>query len=211
MKSTTSVLIIEDHVMFREMLGRLLADEADIGEVAGTGTCAKGLEMAGRLKPTLAIIDWQLPDGKGTELVRELRIRSPRTRIVMISSSEQAHLVRQAIELGVAGFVMKRANTETLRSAIRTVLNGEAYYCPVSSRLLVNVLCAESATPLTASERAILQGVARGENIKTIAARLNIQPKTLQNHLTNLKDKLGIHETAGLVVYAIKHGLVEAP
>lgn len=211
MKSTTSVLIVEDHAMFREMLGRLLAEEADIGEVAGAGTCATGLEMAGRLKPTLAIVDWMLPDGKGIDLVRELRIRSPRTRIVMISSNEQAHFVREAIELGVAGFVLKRANTETLRAAIRTVLRGEAYYCPVSSKLLVNVLCAQSTTPLTAGERAILQGVARGDNIKTIAANQHIRPKTVQNHLANIKDKLGIHETAGLVFYAIKHGLVEAP
>ncbi len=197
--------------MFREMLGRVLADEANIGEVAGTGTCATGLEMAERLKPTLAIVDWMLPDGKGTDLVRALRTRSPRTRIVMISSNEQAHLVRQAMELGVAGFVMKRASTETLRTAIRTVLRGEAYYCPVSSNLLVNVLCAQSTTPLTDGERVILQGVARGDNVKTIAAKQHLQPKTVQNRLTNLKDKLGIHETAGLVVYAIKHGLVEAP
>ncbi len=210
MKATASVLIIEDHLMMREMLARVMAEEPAVGEIEGAGDCASGLALAGKLKPTLAIVDWMLPDGKGTDLVRQLRLCSSTTRCVMLSSHEQPHLVREAIDLGVAGFVMKRASTDTLRTAIRAMLADGVFYCPDSSRLLIEALCARTAT-LTEGERAILRSIARGENIKSIAAHQRLKPKTVHNHLANLKDKLGIRETAGLVRYAIKHGLVEAP
>jgi DNA-binding NarL/FixJ family response regulator len=120
--------------------------------------------------------------------------------------------VREAIDAGVHGFVMKRASYDTLLEAIRTVLAGKSYYCTVSSRLLVEALrtaADASANALTPRERDIVRGIARGESIKAIAGRLGLSPKTVNNQYSSLKDKLGIYDAVGLVRYAIRHGLVE--
>ena len=122
--------------------------------------------------------------------------------------------MREAVSLGVHGFVMKRSDLATLRTAISTVLSGEKYYCQASARLLVDKMVDEGRTlaiNLTAREREVLRGFARGENSKTLAERLQVSSKTIQNHLTLLKEKLGLREPAELVHYAIKHGYVEAP
>jgi DNA-binding NarL/FixJ family response regulator len=122
--------------------------------------------------------------------------------------------VREAVSLGVQGFVMKRSELSTLRTAISRVLAGEKYYCPDSARLLVDKMVDEGRTVavnLTPRERDVLRGFARGENPKILAGRLGLSSKTVQNHLVMLKDKLGLHEPAELVHYAIKHGHIEAP
>jgi two-component system nitrate/nitrite response regulator NarL len=107
---------------------------------------------------------------------------------------------------------MKRASYDVLLEAIHAVVGGKSYYCSVSSRLLVEALrtAADSkANPLTSRERDILLGVARGESIKEIAHRFQLSPKTVNNQLASLRDKLGIRDTAGLMRYAAKHGLIE--
>jgi DNA-binding NarL/FixJ family response regulator len=155
-----------------------------------------------------------LPDGRGFELVRKAGPKLPRTRWLFVSSNEQGHLVREAVSLGVHGFVMKRSDLATLRDAVRRVVAGEKYYCPASARLLVEKMVDESqavAANLTSREREVLRGFARGENVKSLADRLSVSTKTIQNHLSLLKEKLGLHEPAEIVHYAIKHGYVEAP
>jgi DNA-binding NarL/FixJ family response regulator len=114
----------------------------------------------------------------------------------------------------VHGFVMKRGELSVLRTAVTRVLAGDKYYCPQSARLLVDKMVDESRTVainLTPREREVLRGFASGENPKLLAERLSVSTKTVQNHLTMLRDKLGLHEPAELVHYAIKHGYVEAP
>jgi len=145
--------------------------------------------------------------------VRKTAARLNRTRWLFLSSNEQEHMVRDAVALGIHGFVLKKSPLHVLREAISRVLEGETYYCQESSRLLVEAMRSEAAvgTNLTMREREILRGVAGGENLKMIAGRLEVSIKTVQNHYGSLKDKLGIQEPAGLVRYAIKHGYVEAP
>jgi DNA-binding NarL/FixJ family response regulator len=146
--------------------------------------------------------------------VRACGPKLARTRWLFVSSNEQGHLVREAVSLGVHGFVMKRASLSTLRTAITRVLAGEKYYCPGSSRLLVEKLVDEGRTVainLTSREREVLRGFARGDNPKMLAERLGVTSKTVQNHLSMLKEKLGLAEPAELVHYAIKHGYIEAP
>jgi two-component system nitrate/nitrite response regulator NarL len=107
---------------------------------------------------------------------------------------------------------MKRASFDTLLEAIRAVVKGKSYYCSVSSRLLVEALrtaAHSGGDTLTARERDILRGVAGGQSIKVIAHRFGLSPKTVNNQFSTLKDKLGIRDSAGLVRYAVNHGLVE--
>lgn len=211
---TARIVLIEDHTMVRQLMAVMLRDQLGLALVADCRTVAEGVAACLREKPDLAIVDWMLPDGRGFDIVRAAAPRLPRTRWLFVSSNEQEHMVREAISLGVHGFVLKRSDLTLLRTAVSKILAGESYYCPESSRLLVESLRSEARTVgnnLTAREREVLRGFARGENVKVIAHRLEVSPKTVNNLLAQIRDKLGEPEPAGLVRYAIKHGYVEEP
>jgi DNA-binding NarL/FixJ family response regulator len=213
-KKSARIVLIEDHTMVRQLFAHLIRDDLGLTLAADCTTVAEGAEALLKEKPDLAIVDWMLPDGRGFDLVRNIGPKLPRTRWLFMSSNEQGHLVREAVSLGVQGFVMKRSDLATMREAVRRVLGGESYYCPASARLLVDRMVGEGhamGVSLTPREREVLRGFARGENPKVLADRLGVSAKTVQNHLSILKDKLGLQEPAALVHYAIKHGYVEAP
>jgi len=212
--SPSRVVLIEDHTLVRQLLGSLVRDQLDLVVAADCRTVAEGIAACLREKPDLAIVDWMLPDGRGFDVVRAAAPKLPRTRWLFVSSNEQEHMVREAISLGVHGFVLKRSDLSLLREAVSKVLAGESYYCPASSRLLVESLRSEASavgSNLTSREREVLRGFARGENVKAIAQRLEVSPKTINNVLSQVREKLGVSEPAGLVRYAIKHGYVEEP
>ncbi len=206
-----SVALIEDHALVRQLLGKVLASDPSVSLVGEFANVAEGTAGLLRLRPALAIVDWMLPDGRGIDVVHAVASQSPRTRFLFLSSVEKSHVVRESIEAGVHGFVMKRASYETLAEAIRTVIADRSYYCPTSSKLLVESLRTSAASPrLTPRERDILRGVARGHSAKELATHLGLSPKTVNNQLSSLKEKLGIYDAAGLVRFAGEHGLGEA-
>jgi len=208
------VVLVEDHIMVRQLFAHLIKTDLGLKLAADCTTVAEGTAAILREKPDLAIVDWMLPDGRGFDMVRAAGPKLPRTRWILVSSNEQGHLVREAVSLGVHGFVMKRADLPTLRTAIKQVLAGKKYYCPGSTRLLVDKMVDEGATiaaNLTSRECEILRGFARGDNPNRLADHLGISMKTVQNHLTLLKEKLRMQEPAELVHYAIKHGYIENP
>ena len=213
-KTPARVVLVEDHTMVRQLFAHLVHDELGHTLAADCTTVAEGKVALLREKPDLAIVDWMLPDGRGFDLVRAVGPKLPRTRWLFVSSNEQGHLVREAVSLGVHGFVMKRSDLATLRTAIDRVLAGEKYYCPASSSLLVEKMVDEGgavAVNLSWREREVLRGFARGENSKVLAERLGINHKTARNHFAQLKLKLGLQEPAELVHYAIRHGYIEEP
>lgn len=213
-KKPARVVLVEDHTMVRQLFAHLVRVDLGLKLAADCTTVAEAQVALLREKPDLAIVDWMLPDGRGFDLVRAVGPKLPRTRWLFVSSNEQGHLVREAVSLGVHGFVMKRSDLPTLRTAITRVLAGEKYYCAASSRLLVEKMVDEGSAVginLSSREREALRSFARGENLKTTADRLGVNVKTAQNHLALLKEKLGLQEPAQLVHYAIKHGYVEAP
>src|SRR3954468_16338663 len=124
-KPSARVVLIEDHTMVRQMLAHLVRDDLGLTLAADCTSVAEGTEALLREKPDLAIVDWMLPDGRGFDLVRNVGPRLPRTRWLFVSSNEQGHLVREAVSLGVQGFVMKRSDLATIREAIRRILAGE--------------------------------------------------------------------------------------
>ena len=200
--------------MIRQLFAHLICEELGLELAADCTTVAEGAEALLREKPDLAVVDWMLPDGRGFNLVRQVGPRLPRTRWLFVSSNEQGHLVREAVSLGVQGFVMKRADLSTLREAVRRVLAGETYYCPASARLLVDRMVGEGqaiGVSLTTREREVLRGFARGENPKVLADRLGVSTKTIQNQLSILKEKLNLQKPTELVHYAIHHDYVETP
>ncbi len=207
-----SVVLIEDHALVRHLLAAVLREDRSLSLAGDFGTVADGIKGCLKIKPALAIVDWMLPDGKGIDVVRALSPKLAGTRYLFLSSLEKEHIVREAIDAGVHGFVMKRAPYDTLLAAIRAVVSGQSYYCTTSSRLLVEALRTAAnvgANALTSRERDILRGIARSESLKILAGRFGTSPKTVTNQLSVLKDKLGIYDSVGLARYAINHGLVE--
>lgn len=211
--SAARVVIIEDHVLVRELLVSLVRDEFGFEVAAHCATSREGIAVCLREKPDLAIVDWMLPDGRGFDVVRHAGPKLTRTRWLFLSSNEQEHLVREAVELGIHGFVLKKSSLEVFCDAIRTVTAGSSFYCAQSARLLVEAMRSEAAlgTNLTSREREVLRRLACGDNPKEIASQLGVTIKTVQNHIVSVKEKLSIQEPAGLVRYAIKHGYVEPP
>ena len=212
--SSARIVLVEDHTLVRQLMAAMVRDDPRLNLVADCRTVSEGVAACLREKPDVVVVDWMLPDGRGFDLVRRVGPELPRTRWLCVSGNEQEHLVREAISLGVHGFVLKRSDLATLRQAVIEVARGQTYYCPDSSRLLVESLRSEAnavAGNLTDREREVLRSFARGENIKAIAARLGVSTKTVHNALARVRDKLGEYEPAGLVRYAIKHGYVEEP
>ena len=212
--STARVVLIEDHTMVRDLLGEAIGALPGVALVAAVGTAAEGLAACLEHKPELAIIDWMLPDGSGLDVVRQVAPKLPQARFLVVTSNDQGQIVRDAAAGGVHGFVMKSLSMATLQLAIRTVLEGRTYFCPVSSQLLVESFrndTTKTGPTLTPREREILRCLALGLGTKETAERLKLSAKTVSNHHTALKAKLQINEPAGLVHYAIKHGLVKAP
>jgi DNA-binding NarL/FixJ family response regulator len=209
--SSPRLALIEGHEMVRQLFARHLSEELGYNLVGQAGTAVDAHKLLPKHRPDLVIIDWSLPDSPGTEVVRALAPELPQSKWLLLSAREHGPLVREAALLGVQGVVSKRSSLSVLAEAVRRVLAGEVFYCPFSSRLLTQQVVSDAAgrPRLTAREREVLRGFARGENSKLLAARLGMNVKTVQNHLTTLKDKLGIREPAELVRYAMKHGYVD--
>ena len=212
--STARVVLVEDHTMVRDLLGEAIGALPGVALVAAVGTAAEGLAACLEHKPELVIIDWMLPDGSGLDVVRQGAPKLPQTRFLVVTSNDQGQIVRDAAAVGVHGFVMKSLPLTTLQLAIQMVLEGRTYFCPVSSQLLVESFrndATKTGPTLTPREREILRCLALGMGTKEAAEHLKLSAKTVSNHHTALKLKLQINEPAGLVHYAIKHGLVKAP
>lgn len=205
------ILLVEDHTLVRQLFAMLVRDHLGAGPAGEATTVAEGLALARRARPELMVVDWSLPDGEGARLVREFAPESPGTRWLVVSSREDEAMLRAALALGVHGVVLKQSPLEILLEAMRAVLAGETYYCPRSSRVLMKSIRADAPVlgdALTPRERDLLRGLARGLNPKEIAGELGASPKTVQNQISQLKDKLRVREPAGLVLHAQRLGLL---
>ena len=209
------LIIVEDHTMMRQLLSDAVRVETGLQIVAAVGTVASGIKACLEHKPDLAIVDWMLPDGSGLLIVKQIKQHLKDMRFIMLTSNDEESVVQEANAAGVQGFVLKSASLETLREALAAVLAGRNFYCAESSKFLLPSSSGGRASPatqiLTPREREILCAVANGFGTKETAERLHVSAKTIANHLAALKEKLNIHETSGLVRYAIKNGWVDAP
>lgn len=200
--------------MIRQMLAQLIKQDLKFDLLGDYATSRDATKAFMKFKPTIGVVDWMLPDGRGFDIVRKTSASLPKTRWLFLSSNEQGHLVREAVSLGIHGFVQKRSDLSILRDAIRKVAAGEKYYCPESARLLVDRMVDESKTSarsLTGRESEILRRYARGQSTEKIAEDLGVKPKTVSNNLTVIKEKIGLFEPGELVNYAIRHGFIETP
>jgi len=203
------VLLVDDHALVRRGFRRMLDDDETLEVVGEASNGAEAVELAEKLKPQVVVMDCQLPQMTGLEATRKILQELPDTAILMLSMHSEDTLVRQALEAGARGYVLKNALDLDLARAIKEVAAGNSVLDPQVKR--AEALKGERETGLTARELEVLQYIVAGKSNKEIASDLNLSVNTVSVHRANIMDRLGIHKTAELVVYAIRNGLVNLP
>lgn len=208
---TQRALLADDHPMFREGL-RTLLEEEGFEIVAEVSDGLEAVRLAGELKPQVAILDLGMPLLNGIDSAREINKRAPDVHVVMLTMYEEDAYVLEALRAGIRGYVLKAQVADDLVQAIREVMRGGIYLSPGISDSVMVAYRSKRELPfdhLTDRERQVLQLVAEGYTTKQIADLLSISPSTADSHRTRLMQRLQIHDTASLVRYAIRRGVVE--
>jgi DNA-binding NarL/FixJ family response regulator len=209
MPNKISVLLVDDHSLVRRGFRRMLEDEPDMKVVGEASDGAEAIKLAKELKPKVIVMDSAMPGTGGLIATRKILETTPEQIILMLSMHSEETLVRQALEAGARGYMLKNAVDLELAAAIRKVVKGEVVLDPQVARRAS--LKGERNGGLTTRELEILQFIVDGKSNKEIADHLKLSVNTVAVHRANIMDALGIHKTAELVVYAIRNGLVNIP
>ena len=205
------LVLADDHLLVRQSLRSFLEREG----MQVAGEASDGQELIGvvaRLSPEVAILDISMPLMNGLEAAGEIRRASPQTKIVLLTRHDEDQYVTEALRMGVKGYVLKNQAATDLVQAIYQVCRGGFYLSPGVSRAVVEAFLSKTARPpdpLTSRERQVLQLISEGKSTKDVACLLGISAKTAESHRARLMHKLDIHETASLVRYAIRRGLIQ--
>lgn len=209
MEEKIKVLLVDDHSLVRRGFRRMLEDESDMEVVGEAGSGEESIRLAKELRPNVVVMDCALPGMNGLQATRKIMEDAPGTAVLMLSMHTESTWVRQAVEAGAKGYVLKDALDLELGAAVRKVAAGESVFDPkVEQR---SVLKGERAAALTQRELEVLQMIVDGKSNKEIATALDLSANTIAVHRANIMNTLGIHKTAELVVYAIRAGLVNVP
>ena len=209
MSEKISVLLVDDHALVRRGFRRMLEDEEDISVKGEASDGEEAVRLAKQLKPDVIVMDCALPGVNGLVATRKILEHDPKAAVLMLSMHSEDTWVRQALEAGARGYMLKNAVDLELVEAIRRVAAGEEVLDSQIARR--GTLKGERETGLTVRELEILQLIVGGLSNKEIASQLNLSANTVAVHRANIMDALGIHKTAELVVYAIRNGLVNIP
>ena len=210
MADKISVLLVDDHSLVRRGFRRILEDESDIEVVGEAADGAEAVKLADELKPNVIVMDCAMPGMNGLEATRQIRDKHPEALVLMLSMHPEETLVRQALDVGARGYVLKNAVDLELGTAIRRVVSGETVLDSQLKRPEV-VLKGKRSPALTPRELEVLQMIVEGKSNKEIATVLDLSANTVAVHRANMMDALGMHKTAELVGYAIRNGLVNLP
>lgn len=205
------ILLADDHAVVRQGLKSLLENEG-FEVVAEASDGQQAVELSEKLCPDAAVLDVAMPMLNGIDAARQISKISPRTKIILLTMLTEDHYVLESLRAGVKGYVLKSKNAEELANAIREVCRGGVYLTAAASSAVVQAYLNDTPLPapeLSDRERQVLQLVAEGKTTKEVAAVLGISVRTAESHRVKIMEKLHIHETAGLVRYAIRQGLIQ--
>lgn len=214
-----TILIIDDHPLFREGLKAIIERDNRFEVVGEAGNGREGLRLAKELKPDLALVDMSLPDQSGIQLTRELKNASLKTRIMMITMHSKVDYIVKAFQAGATGYVVKESASERLLQGMDTVLKGEYFMDSSVSHKVVKKLMQfpekgakitdASYDTLTPREQEIMVLLTEELSSKEIADKLFISPKTVDNHRSNIFRKLNLHSVIELIRYAARLGIID--
>jgi DNA-binding NarL/FixJ family response regulator len=208
------IMVVDDHPMWREAVVRDLTD-AGHQVVASLGEGAQAVRVVAAARPDVVVLDLQLPDLSGVEVLRGLLAGHPGVRVLMLSASGEQRDVLDAVKAGASGYLLKSAAREEFLEAVRRTADGDAVFTPGLAGLVLGEYRRLAAagppapdTPqLTERETEVLRLVAKGLSYKQIAGRLVVSHRTVQNHVQNTLNKLQLHNRVELVRYAMEQGL----
>jgi len=209
MTSEIRVLLVDDHSLVRKGFRRLLEDEAGIRVVGEACDGVQAVDMARSLRPDVIVMDMSMPGLNGNQATIEILKFLPGVGVVILSMYEEANYVRNAMKAGARGYLLKNASEVDLAAAIKNVARGrkvidEKLQQPYEAPM-------ETEAQLTPRERQILQLIAEAKSTREIASLLDLSVNTVAVHRANIMDRLGVHKTAELVLYAVRSGIAQIP
>jgi len=205
------ILLADDHLIVRQGL-KVLLEREGFNVVGEASDGREAVRLAQELCPDIALLDLTMPLLNGIDAGRAMIQASPKTKIVLLTMHTEDHYVLEALRAGIKGYILKTKAAEELVEAIQEVSRGKLYLTPGVSEAVVQAYLAKTdlpPEPLSPREREVLQLIAEGKTTKEVAVVLGISVKTAESHRTRIMEKLDIHETASLVRYAIRRGLVQ--
>lgn len=208
------VLIVDDHTLFRESLRSHLNAQPNIEVVGEAGDGNEAIERTVQLKPDIVLMDFAMPNLNGFQATLQIKKIMPAVKIIILTMYDTGPHVSQILRAGASGYVLKKAPTAELISAIEAVFRGEAFLCPsVAKKVLEEYVEKAKANEcedgeLTKREVELISLIAEGKTNKEIATLLGISVNTVETHRLNLMKKLGVHDRGQLVRYAIRKGLI---
>jgi two-component system response regulator NreC len=206
------IVLADDHHIVRQGL-RVLLEREGLQVVGEATNGQEAVRLAQAHKPDVAVLDLMMPSLNGLEAGREILQTRAATAVILLTMHTQEHQIATALRAGIRGYLLKTQAAEDLIHAIHEVLRGEVYLSPGVSRIVVDGYLTggrPEEDPLAPRERQVLQLVAEGKTSKEIAVILGLTVKTAESYRARLMEKLDVHETAGLVRYAIRHGIIDA-
>jgi DNA-binding NarL/FixJ family response regulator len=215
--SKIRILIADDHELIRRGLVAALADRPQWSVVAEASNGRQACELAARLTPEIAVLDLTMPELNGLDATREIRASTPKTRILIVTAHESEQLIREVLDAGAMGYVLKSDAGGMLVQAVEALLDERPFFTSKVARFVLEGYlrsgedsAAQSASVLSPRERHILQLLAEGNNNKEVARALQLSVKTVETHRSNIMRKMEFNSLPDLVRYAVRNKIVDA-
>lgn len=209
------ILLVEDHALVRAGMRALLQKIEGIEVIADMGDGLEAVKYMQTATPDLVLMDIAMPGLNGLDATARIIKESPATRVILLSMYANEEYLRQALQVGASGYLLKGAELAELELALKTVAKGERYLTPAVVKYAIEAYREKSEGPtgplakLSMRHREILQLIAEGQTTKDIAQRLNLSVKTVESHRAQLMERLDIHDVPGLVRFAIRVGMIQ--
>lgn len=209
---STRVLLVDDHALFRAGVRMLLSTIPGIEVVGEASSGEQALQLLAQQMADVVLLDIGLPGMNGITTAQRIKEAHPKTHVIALSMYKDEEYVAGALKAGASGYVLKDATQDELRMAIDAVKRRQIFISPAVSYMLVGPFVQSNADPepLTPRQKQVLTLLARGLTAKQVAAQLELSTKTVETHRAMLMERLGVRNLAGLVLYAVRNGLIEA-
>jgi DNA-binding NarL/FixJ family response regulator len=209
------VVLVDDHALVRQGFRRILEDDPDLTVVGEASNGTDAIALVKKTDPDVVVMDMAMPEMSGLHATMEIIKQRPGTKVLILSMYSDEQYVRNALDAGAKGYILKSAIENDLTRAVKAVAAGEQYLAPELSSLLIRAIqtgsfekASDPYDRLTQREKQVLQLIAHGKSNKEIAVILDLSVNTVAVHRANLMSALGVHKTAELVLFAVKKGLV---
>jgi DNA-binding NarL/FixJ family response regulator len=213
--SSIRVVLVDDHALVRQGFRRILEDDPELSVVGEASNGFDAIALVKKTDPDVVVMDMAMPEMSGLHATMELMKQRPGTKVLILSMYSDEQYVRNALDAGAKGYILKNAIENDLTRAVKAVAGGEQYLAPELSSLLIRAMqtggfekTQDPYDRLTQREKQVLQLIAHGKSNKEIAVMLDLSVNTVAVHRANLMSALGVHKTAELVLFAVKKGLV---